>query len=134
MIVTGDDLASVSASTAGFSKCRIFSNWRANTELPLREHSPVRNFSKFYGQWEGDTHLEECSEQNLTRILAAEIEECIPELSCHPSYAMKVLKRVVLAFTACALSSMAGSARWWPNAWNWITRSGINWRSDVGCR
>ena len=54
--------------------------------LSLREHSPVRYFSKFYGRWNGETHLEQISEQNLARMLAAEIEEGITELSCHPGY------------------------------------------------
>jgi predicted glycoside hydrolase/deacetylase ChbG (UPF0249 family) len=54
--------------------------------LSLREHSPVRYFSKFYGQWKGETHLEQISEQNLARMLAAEIEDGLTELSCHPGY------------------------------------------------
>ena len=54
--------------------------------LSLREHSPVRYFSKFYGRWKGETHLEQISEQNLARMLATEIEEGITELSCHPGY------------------------------------------------
>jgi predicted glycoside hydrolase/deacetylase ChbG (UPF0249 family) len=54
--------------------------------LSLREHSPVRYFSKFYGQWKGETHLEQVSEQNLARMLAEEIEDGITELSCHPGY------------------------------------------------
>jgi len=54
--------------------------------LPLREHSPVRYFAKFYGQWGGQTHLEQISLENLARLLETEIEEGITELSCHPGY------------------------------------------------
>jgi predicted glycoside hydrolase/deacetylase ChbG (UPF0249 family) len=54
--------------------------------LPLREHSPVRYFSKFYGQWGGKTHLEQISVESLTRMLETEIAEGITELSCHPGY------------------------------------------------
>ena len=54
--------------------------------LPLREHSPVRYFSKFYGQWGGKTHLEQISVESLTRMLETEIGEGITELSCHPGY------------------------------------------------
>ena len=54
--------------------------------LPLREHSPVRYFSKFYGQWSGETHLEQISVENLARMLETEIEEGVTELSCHPGY------------------------------------------------
>lgn len=54
--------------------------------LPLREHSPVRYLSKFYGQWGGETHLEQIGTESLTRLLATEIEDGVTELSCHPGY------------------------------------------------
>jgi predicted glycoside hydrolase/deacetylase ChbG (UPF0249 family) len=54
--------------------------------LPLREHSPVRYFSKFYGQWGGQTHFEQISVESLTRMIETEIEDGITELSCHPGY------------------------------------------------
>jgi predicted glycoside hydrolase/deacetylase ChbG (UPF0249 family) len=55
-------------------------------ELPLREHSPVRYFSGFYGQWRGQTHLEHISAENLAQMLRTQIGEGITELSCHPGY------------------------------------------------
>jgi len=54
--------------------------------LPLREHSPVRYFPKFYGRWGGETHFEQISVESLTRMLEREIAEGITELSCHPGY------------------------------------------------
>jgi len=54
--------------------------------LPLREHSPVRYFSKFYGQWGGKTHFEQISVKSLRRMLETEIEDGLTELSCHPGY------------------------------------------------
>lgn len=54
--------------------------------LPLREHSPARYFSKFYGQWGGETHLEQISAESLVLMLETEIGEGITELSCHPGY------------------------------------------------
>jgi chitin disaccharide deacetylase len=54
--------------------------------LPLREHSPARYFSKFYGQWGGDTHLEQIGVESLVRILETEVQEGVTELSCHPGY------------------------------------------------
>ena len=54
--------------------------------LPLREHSPARFFSKFYGQWGGETHLEQIGVQNLARMLETEVQEGVTELSCHPGY------------------------------------------------
>ncbi len=55
--------------------------------LPLREHSPVRYFPSFYGQWGGATHPEQISPEGLARLLKTEIGEGITELSCHPGYA-----------------------------------------------
>jgi chitin disaccharide deacetylase len=55
--------------------------------LPMREHSPVRYFSSFYGQWNGETHLEQISVQRLAQMLETEVREGFTELSCHPGYA-----------------------------------------------
>jgi len=55
-------------------------------ELPLREHSPARYFSEFYGQWDGETHLEQISVESLARMLKTEVQEGFTELSCHPGY------------------------------------------------
>jgi predicted glycoside hydrolase/deacetylase ChbG (UPF0249 family) len=54
--------------------------------LPLREHSPVRYLARFYGQWEGKTHLEQISVQGLIGLLETEISAGVAELSCHPGY------------------------------------------------
>ena len=54
--------------------------------LPLRGHSPVRYFSKFYGRWGGESHPEQVSVESFARMLATEIGEGITELSCHPGY------------------------------------------------
>ena len=54
--------------------------------LPLREHSLVRYFPSFYGQWDGETHLEQISVENLVQMLKTEFREGFTELSCHPGY------------------------------------------------
>ena len=54
--------------------------------LPLREHSPVRYFSRFYGQWGGETHPEQISVQGLIGLVETEISAGVTELSCHPGY------------------------------------------------
>jgi chitin disaccharide deacetylase len=54
--------------------------------LPLREHSPVRYYSKFYGQWGGKSHLEQISASHLAHILENDIGPGVTELSCHPGY------------------------------------------------
>ena len=55
--------------------------------LPLREHSPVRHVGSFYGQWNGETHLEQVSVQGLTRLVEAEVRDGVTEIGCHPGYA-----------------------------------------------
>lgn len=54
--------------------------------LPLREHSPVRYLPGFYGQWGGETHLEQISVQGLIGLLETEISAGVTELGCHPGY------------------------------------------------
>jgi chitin disaccharide deacetylase len=54
--------------------------------MPLREHSPIRHFSRFYGQWGGETHPEQIDTVSLTRMFATEIRVGITELMCHPGY------------------------------------------------
>ena len=54
--------------------------------LPLRDHSEVHHFSKFYGQWGEERHLEQISTGSLTGMLETEIEHGITELACHPGY------------------------------------------------
>ena len=54
--------------------------------LPLREHSAVRYFSSFYGQWGGETHLEQLSPETLQRMLREEIGDGVTELACHPGF------------------------------------------------
>ncbi|RPI27553.1 MAG: ChbG/HpnK family deacetylase [Acidobacteria bacterium] len=55
--------------------------------LPLREHSRVRYFPSFYGQWDdGETHLEQISVESLLRMLETEFGDGFTELSCHPGY------------------------------------------------
>lgn len=55
-------------------------------DLPLREHSSIYYFSKFYGQWGGETHLEQIGAENLIHMLKTEVREGITELGCHPGY------------------------------------------------
>ena len=59
----------------------------AETEsLFLREHSPVRYFSTFYGQWDGESHPEHISPERLLTVLETEIGPGLTELACHPGY------------------------------------------------
>jgi predicted glycoside hydrolase/deacetylase ChbG (UPF0249 family) len=55
-------------------------------DLLLRGHSTVRVCSRFYGQWSGETHLEQISVAGLARVLAEGAGDGITELICHPGY------------------------------------------------
>jgi chitin disaccharide deacetylase len=63
-----------------------FLDLAGNNGLPLRGHSPIRHFSKFYAQWGGVTHPEHISTESLLRMLRTEILEPLTELACHPGY------------------------------------------------
>ena len=65
----------------------LFVEVASRYDLPLREHSGVRYFSSFYGQWDGETHLEQVSVDTLRRMLCDEIGDGVTELACHPGYA-----------------------------------------------
>jgi predicted glycoside hydrolase/deacetylase ChbG (UPF0249 family) len=64
--------------------------------LPVREHSQVHYFKKFYGQWDGDTHLEWISPENLCRLIDAELQDGVTELGCHPGYVDDTFRSVYL--------------------------------------
>jgi chitin disaccharide deacetylase len=64
----------------------LFMELARDYALPLREHSSVRYYAKFYGQWGGESHPEQISPENLERILEAEVSSGVTELSCHPGY------------------------------------------------
>jgi chitin disaccharide deacetylase len=65
----------------------LFVQVAATTGLPLREHSEVRFFPDFYGQWDdGETHAEWIGPENLIRMLDDEIGPGVTELSCHPGW------------------------------------------------
>jgi predicted glycoside hydrolase/deacetylase ChbG (UPF0249 family) len=70
----------------------LFLDLAREHRLPLREHSPARYFSKFYGQWDGETHLEQVAVESLVRMLETEIPDQLTELSCHPGYVDRHLR------------------------------------------
>jgi len=42
--------------------------WARRSAVPVRGHSEIRHVSKFYGQWGGDTHLEQIGVEGLLAI------------------------------------------------------------------
>ena len=63
-----------------------FQGLAAELGVPLREHSPARYFSRFYGQWDGETHPEQISVERLIEMLDDEVGEGVTELATHPGY------------------------------------------------
>jgi predicted glycoside hydrolase/deacetylase ChbG (UPF0249 family) len=62
----------------------LFREFAAERDILLREHSPVRYFSGFYGRWDGESHPEHISPRQLMDVLATEIRPGFTELACHP--------------------------------------------------
>ena len=60
--------------------------WAQRVGVPVRGYSSVRHFSKFYGQWGGETHLEQISVAGLLRLLDTELGPGVTELTCHAGY------------------------------------------------
>jgi predicted glycoside hydrolase/deacetylase ChbG (UPF0249 family) len=60
--------------------------WSARTGVPVRGFSRARHFPKFYGQWGGETHLEQIGVAGLLRLFDVEISDGVTELNCHPGY------------------------------------------------
>jgi len=60
--------------------------WAQRIGVPVRGCCRVRQLSKFYGQWGGETHLEQVSVDGLLRLLDAELGPGVTELTCHAGY------------------------------------------------
>jgi chitin disaccharide deacetylase len=60
--------------------------WALRSAVPLRGHSEFRHVSKFYGQWGGETHLEQIGVVGFLRLLDEEVRDGVTELACHPGY------------------------------------------------
>jgi chitin disaccharide deacetylase len=54
--------------------------------LVLRGHSAIRYFPGFYGQWDGETHLEHVGVDSLIGMVEREVGEGVTEFGCHPGY------------------------------------------------
>jgi predicted glycoside hydrolase/deacetylase ChbG (UPF0249 family) len=91
--------------------------WRYR--LPLREHSCVTFFKRFYAQWDGGTHLDWISPGNLVRLLEAALSDGITELGCHPGYVDPSFQTVYNTEREAELQTLCDSAvRAWLTEWN----------------
>lgn len=64
----------------------LFRELAERCDVPLRDCSGVRYCSRFYGQWDGESHPEQVSVAGLLRLLETEIGDGVTELACHPGY------------------------------------------------
>jgi chitin disaccharide deacetylase len=64
----------------------VFLAFAEQHAVPLRGFCGVRHIGSFYGQWAGETHLEQVGMSVLAEILATDLEEGFNELCCHPGY------------------------------------------------
>jgi chitin disaccharide deacetylase len=60
--------------------------WAEHAGLPLRGCSQARHLPKFYGQWAGESHLEQIGVEGFLRLLDAEVGDGATELTCHPGF------------------------------------------------
>jgi chitin disaccharide deacetylase len=61
-----------------------FEELASRCAAPLRDCSGVRYCSRFYGQWDGESHPEAVSAAALIRVLETGIADRVTELGCHP--------------------------------------------------
>jgi chitin disaccharide deacetylase len=60
--------------------------WGRRIKVPVRGHSEVRYFPKFYGRSGGETDLDQIGVDALLRLLDEETGEGMTELNCHPGH------------------------------------------------
>ncbi len=64
----------------------VFEDLARTVGLPLRGSPPVNYVGSFYGQWDGQTHIEQLTVESLTNIIISESKGEITEFGCHPGY------------------------------------------------
>ncbi len=69
-----------------------FAELASSLGITLRGHSEIRYFSNFFGQWDGETHLEQIGVESLIEMLEREVGEGVTELGCHPGYVDPMLE------------------------------------------
>jgi predicted glycoside hydrolase/deacetylase ChbG (UPF0249 family) len=60
--------------------------WAGRLGIPVRSHSPVARFARFYGAWAGEYHPEHVGVESLLGMLETEVKRGVTELICHPGY------------------------------------------------
>ncbi len=85
--------------------------------VPVRSFSGIRYVSRFYGQWDGDTHAEQVTASSLLGIIDEELGDGPFELACHPGFydpnfrSQYHRERELELQTLCSPAVMTGLAR-----------------------
>src|SRR5205809_4741794 len=64
--------------------------WARRAGVPVRGHSGARHLPKFYGQWGGETHLEQIGVDGVLWLLDAEVRAGVTDLALHAGYGAPV--------------------------------------------
>ena len=99
----------------------LFLDLASQYRLPLREHSCVRYFKRFYAQWDDGTHLEWISAENLLRMLDAGLSGRFTELGCHPGYVDPAFHSLYNTEREAELRTLCD-----PLVRDWLTVSGVS--------
>jgi predicted glycoside hydrolase/deacetylase ChbG (UPF0249 family) len=85
---------------------------RAAAELgvPLRGASAARPFSRFYGQWGGESHPEHLAPDNLLRLIDDHVGPGWTEMNCHPGLVDPALRSSYLAERGVELATLCDPA------------------------
>ena len=78
--------------------------------LIVRHFSKVRCVPEFYGQWDGQTHLEQVGVAGLVHLLRTGVEDGVTELSCHPGYVDSDLVSRYTSERECELRTLCDSS------------------------
>ena len=52
----------------------------------MRDSAGIPYCSRFFGQWDGESHPEQVSVASLISILESDLRDGVIELACHPGY------------------------------------------------
>lgn len=91
-----------------------------NLDIPLRDCSGVTYCSRFYGQWNGQSHPEQVSVASLISILEEDSGNGVTELGCHPGRADATLRSSYLTEREAELRTLCD-----PRVRRFLDRNGI---------
>ena len=82
----------------------------AERGLIVRNFSQIRCVPEFYGQWDGQTHLEQIGVVGLVHLLRTRVGNGVTEMSCHPGYVDSDLASGYTSERECELRTLCDSS------------------------